>query len=436
MSGASDGTITKRCGCRDDDGRQLGTRCPRLRRKDGGWSATHGTWGYTLNVPGPGGKRRRVQRAGYDTSAEARTARDTARQRADRGVTGSDLLTVGEHLTEWIIGKEGKRSTLKEYRRHVAWWIEQTGHLRLVDLRPSHIRDALDGLGLTPQSRQRYKNTLSSALREAVTGELIVANPARAVTVHGGGRRPAPVVWTGPRIEHWRATGELPGPVRVWPPAITGTFLDATEAADPRLTAPRYAGWWLALILGLRRGELCGLRWQDVDLDGDPANLAVEVTRLTDRGTEYEDTPKTAAGRRTLLLDAATVAVLRSHRRRQAEDRLRAGPAWLNSGKVLTDLDGGAVDPDALGREFAGAIRAAGVPPVRLHDARHCAATMALAGGVDQRVVQAVLGHASGAMTASYTSVLPELTRTAAEAVTALIPRATGTAGHTSVTRP
>lgn len=436
MSGSSDGQLTKRCGCRSDDGRQLGARCPRLRRRDGGWSSTHGTWGYSVTVPGPRGTRKRIQRGGYPTATEARAGRDAARQRAARGVTGSDLLTVDQHLAEWIEQKEAKRSTLKEYERHVAWWREQVGHVRLTDLRPSHVREAIDTLTLSAGSKQRYKNTLSSALSDAIGGELISTNAARAVTVKDGGRRPPPRVWTAPRVEHWRATGELPGPVRVWPPAITGEFLDYAERVDPDQPAPRYAAWYLALVWGLRRGELCGLRWQDVDVDGDPATLAVEVTIMTDRGTEYEDVPKTAAGRRSLQLDPATVDVLRAHRRRQTADRLRAGPGWAGSGRVFTDLDGATVDPDAFGREFAGALKAAGVPPIRLHDTRHCAATLALGGKVEQRVVQEVLGHASAAMTASYTSVLPELTRSAAEAVTAMIPRATGTGGRTSVTQP
>lgn len=439
MSGSSDGTITKRCGCRDDDdGRQLGARCPRLRRRDGGWSATHGTWGYTITVPGPGGKRRRVQRGGYATGAEARTARDAARQRASKGVTGSDLLTVGGHLSEWIKSKEAKRSTLREYRRHVAWWTEQIGHVRLTDLRPSHIREAIDplNLNLSAASRQRYKNTLSSALTDAIRAEQISSNPARVVTVKDGGARPAPVIWTAPRVEHWHATGELPGPVRVWPAEIATAFLTHVGQVDADLPTSRYTAWWLALVYGMRRGELCGLRWRDLDTDGEYPSLSIEVTRLTDRGTEYDDTPKTAAGRRTVPLIGPAVEVLRSHRRRQVADRLRAGPGWTDSGKVLVVEDGAAVDPDKIGREFAGAIRAAGVPPIRLHDARHSAVTLLRTRRVPEHIIQAIVGHSSLAMTTSYGGVEQEVMAEGLDAAAAGLPGApAGPACDTSVTQ-
>jgi integrase len=134
--------------------------------------------------------------------------------------------------------------------------------------------------------------------------------------------------------------------------------------------------------------------------------------------------PKTDSSEDIVALDADTVAVLRAHRTRQRKQHLAAGPAWIDTGLVFTIPTGQAVHPADVTDHFQDLARQAGLPPIRLHDLRHGAATLALAAGVDMKTVQAMLRHSSITITAdTYTSVLPELARGAAEKTAAIVPR-------------
>jgi integrase len=126
-----------------------------------------------------------------------------------------------------------------------------------------------------------------------------------------------------------------------------------------------------------------------------------------------------------IALDRTTVAALRAHRHRQRAEAARYGPSWRASGYVFTGLNGDPMAPDRLSRTFKKLAEQAGLPPIRLHDLRHGAATLALAAGADLRTVQEQLGHSSIVLTAdTYISVLPGVARAAAEKVAALILRA------------
>lgn len=155
-----------------------------------------------------------------------------------------------------------------------------------------------------------------------------------------------------------------------------------------------------------------------------------------DNGGEVEESkPKSDAGDRDVALDAVTIGILRRHRLRQQKARLEAGEAWVESGRVFTRENGAWIEPDWLSDHFDRLVQRSGLPPIRLHDLRHGAATLALAAGVDMKVVQEMLGHSSYTLTSdTYTSVLPEVAREAAEAAARLVPRRKGrrTGGLTS----
>jgi integrase len=187
-----------------------------------------------------------------------------------------------------------------------------------------------------------------------------------------------------------------------------------------------YALFHLIAHRGLRRGEAAGLEWEDIDLDGP----ALTVRRQhTQRGWEViEHGPKSEAGDRTVALDAGTVAALRTHRRAQVAERLAWGSAWVDSGKVFTQENGAPPHPATITDRFHELVAAADLPPVRLHDLRHGAASLMLAAGVDLKVVQETLGHSSITLTSdTYTSVYPAVAAAAADAAAALVPRAVGT---------
>jgi integrase len=174
---------------------------------------------------------------------------------------------------------------------------------------------------------------------------------------------------------------------------------------------------------GLRRGEAVGLRWQDADLDAGVLRITQQIVQLG-WATEVGE-PKSHSGARTVTLDAGTVTVLRRWRATQDEERQTWGPAWQHTGLMFTREDGSQLHPDTVTTVFERLSRSAGLPPIRLHDLRHTAASLALAAGVPLKVVSEQLGHSSLAITAdTYTSVLPAVAQAAAEAVAGIIPRA------------
>jgi integrase len=259
------------------------------------------------------------------------------------------------------------------------------------------------------------------------------------------------MVWTKPRVQRWLATGQAPGPVMVWTPKQTGAFLDFI--VEERL----YALYHLTAFRGLRRGEIAGLPRAEVDLD--EALLTVLATP-SDEDDDYDDPddPKSDAGSRTMSIDPATVKVLGTWFRQQARERLATGSAWVDSGRAFTKPDGSPLRERWISERFDGfikkynairdgyrrgktvgelarkqrtseaavmvAINGEPLPPIRYHDLRHGAATLALAAGVDIKVVSETLGHSKSSFTRdAYTSVIPEVAQAAAEAVVAIVPR-------------
>jgi integrase len=169
----------------------------------------------------------------------------------------------------------------------------------------------------------------------------------------------------------------------------------------------------------MRRGEVAGLRWTDVDLAG--GRIKNRKPRIAVRHKVHVSEPKTAKGRRWLALDPATVAALREHRKRQAEARLAVGPGWTESGWCSPGRTGASCTRSASTDGSSGSRRA-GLPSIRLHDVRHSYATAALAAGVPAKVVSERLGHANIAITMDlYSHVLPSMDDAAARTVATLI---------------
>lgn len=452
----------KRCKCKDDSGRELGQRCPKLRRSDGSWNPRHGTWYYSLELPpGAGRTRKQLRRGGFESSAAAEEARRQALRKLERGADPSSRLTVGGFLPTWL---EKRRDLKPTTRRNYSlilgtYLVPLLGHIELDKLSSATVADMFAVIDtwnaelaagrpvrkyqrhVGAAAMQRIRACLRVALNDALDQGLIAYNPAVRVRM-APEKRQRPVVWTDERktvfwqayrqrlaeakadagakhvdaFDVWHRMPLRPAPVMVWAPKDTGKFLD--YAARHRLSAL----FELVASTGMRRGEICGLPWTDVDLAA--AELTVSTARVQVGWTPVEDEPKSEAGRRTIALDKATVVALREHRKRQLAERLAWADAWTESGKVFTREDGAALHPAAVTALFERLAFAAGLPPVGLHALRHGAATYALAAGVDVSIVSERLGHSTTTLTRDvYTSVLPEVARAAAEATAAMIPR-------------
>ncbi|MFE9203853.1 tyrosine-type recombinase/integrase [Micromonospora sp. NPDC007230] len=416
----SHGAIVKRCGCLNPATRRaLGNGCPRLREQD------HGSWYFHCSTRNLLGQAERVRRGGYASEAAARRARDeflvlSREQQAGRS------WTVDRWLRYWLSTRTRIRpTTTMHYTRDVErFLIPHIGHLVLGDLTARQLNAAFtqiaatrnrSGQPQTPCTLQHVHTTLRAALNAAVREGLLMDNPARRVELPAQ-ERPLAQLWTEARIAEWEATGQRPS-VAVWTPAQLAAFLDYVR--DDSL----FALWWLIALRGLRRGEAAGLRWTEIDLHA--RQLAVVRQRTTAGYDVHEGPPKSATSRRTIALDRHTVRILRRHADRQRQHRavrIGAGKVCLDSGYVFTSPDGLPVHPGYLTQRLRLLVDRAGLPPIRLHDLRHGAATLAHAAGADLKTIQHQLGHATIRITAdTYTTSLPATQHKAAEATARLI---------------
>lgn len=289
--------------------------------------------------------------------------------------------TVGEYLTEtWLPTRRVnlRESTALGYtkviRRRIFPYLGdvQLGQLDAATLEHFYARllssGGKDGRPLAAKTVANTAGLLSVALGDAVRLKLLPHNVANDARLPSRRRRE----------------------MDAWTEEDAGRFL-ASVAGDRWFPL-----WRLALATGMRRGELCGLRWRDVDIAA--RTVTVASTRVVaERVVEGE--PKTSAGHRVVSIDADTVAALSAWRRFQAEERLLAGVAWKDHGLVFVDALGVPPHPETVTRWWREAVARAGVPAIRLHDARHTAATVMLRAGVPVKVVSQRLGHADVAVT-------------------------------------
>jgi len=182
----------------------------------------------------------------------------------------------------------------------------------------------------------------------------------------------------------------------------------------------------VAATTGMRRGEVLGLRWSDLDLDAGrlAVRQALSAPRDPDTGQHLPvfGEPKTRRGKRSVPRPAQTVAALRGHRKAQAAARLQVGPDYQDHGLVFAEPDGFPIHPDRFRERFEYRVARSGLPRVRFHDLRHTYATLALQAGVHAKVVSGILGHANIGITLDiYSHAIPAMEESAAETIAALV---------------
>jgi integrase len=364
------------------------------------------TWHVDVGVDSVTGKRKQQTKGGFKTKRECQAALNDALAALRVGtlVKPSKRTLESFLVGEWLPALRNLRpSTLSNYRTHIRTCVLPVlGSIPLQQLSPAHLNalyQALltqgrlrDGHGMAPKTVQNVHAILHRALKDAMRWGYVARNVADAVDPPKG----------------------LPAERQVWTPEQLRAFL--SHVRDDRL----YAAWLLVTTTGLRRAELAGLRWLDVDLAA--GRVSPRRPRVVVDYIVVESDAKTPKGRRSLALDPATLAALKAHQARQAEEKAIIGSDYRESGLVFTMPDGSPIHPQRISAWFLQHTRAAGLPRIRLHDVRHSYATAALAAGVPPKVISQRLGHATIAITMdTYSHVIPGLDEQAAETVARLI---------------
>lgn len=283
-------------------------------------------------------------------------------------------------VDRYLIPGLGKKKLTKLTAKDVRIWLNQLRTTcqcctRGIDARRDEPRCCATGSccskRLSPLTLTYIHSVLKSALEHAVREEEIPRNVARNVR-----------------------TG-TPRPRRFEPLTTDEARQLLTTAQGHRL----HALFELALHTGLRKGELLGLRWEDLDLDRGTAAVRRTLQRTSTGGLTTLPT-KTRASERRIALPTRCAQSLKLHRERQQREREAAGTTWQHSGHVFTTPQGRAIDPTNLTRTFTTLLRTAGLRRIRFHDLRHSTATLLLEQGVELVVIKELLGHAHIGVTA------------------------------------
>ena len=378
-----------------------------FKRKDGRWVGS-------LNLGWEDGKRKR--RHFYAaTAAEVRDELLKARSDQSHGLpVASERQTVAKFLEDWLEHTLKARAKPRSFEsfttivnKHI---VPALGRTRLDKLTPQQVQALLEKKrkpyetktksgktveknGLSPQSIASIRTVLRSALSQAVKWGMIGRNVAMLID-----------------------------PPRIPRPQAHAIELDGARKLLEVARGNRFeAIFVLALTLGLRRGEILGLRWSDVDFEKSAVRVNQALQRVGGRLQVTE--VKTQRSRRVVAIPESVVRALKTRRAQQAQDRLLAGPEWKDSDLAFTNPTGGPLEPITLHRDFKRLLQTAELSTkTRFHDLRHTAASLLLAEGVHLRMIMELLGHSSISLTANtYAHVMPAAMRDVADRMESIL---------------
>ncbi len=335
----------------------------------------------------PATGRRRQRRASFRTLRQAKTWVAETRVSAERGTyLDRHRVSLSEHLDGWLAGRLNIRpSTRLSYGNVLRPFHEQLGAVEVGALTRAQVESVRDGLldgslrkvgapgrPLSARSVRYALQTLEAALQSAVRDGLVSRNV----------------------VEHVERPCGASAPGAAWNADQARAFL--AVAATDRL----HAGWLLAFH-GLRRGEVLGLRWEDIDLE--QRTISITRARVAVGGDVVVSGTKTARGTRILPLPVDVVDALDALRAQSIQERTALGPAYDPTGYVIVDEAGAPLRPEAFSDAFRKLALHAGCPLVRLHDLRHTSVSLKRSLGWPDHLVAAWHGHDESVMRRTYT---------------------------------
>jgi integrase len=381
------------------------------QRKDGRWTAV-------LHDGYRDGKRHRKSIYG-ETRKEVQDELTRQLRAQQLGVpVESGRLTVGEWFDRWLKTQEPpalKPKAYTAYESHIRMHLKPAfGNRPLVKLQPQEVREFMKRKadeGLSAKSIRHYRATLRAALNVAMRDGCVARNVAALA-------KP-------PRLEKRALQVFSRDEARLFLETVKGHRLEAVFS--------------VALSLGMREGEILGLRWQDVDLVNGTLTICYSLQRVkrpkAEKGKLELVAPKTERSRRQIVLPQVAVSALYAHRACQEEERRSAGARWHDSGMVFTTGIGTMLDQRNMLRSFYALMDTRDpndpepdakkkrrlFPQLRFHDLRHSAATLLLAQGVHPRYIMELLGHSSISLTMNtYGHVLDEMKKETARQMDAV----------------
>ena len=342
---------------------------------------------------------RRISRHFHTRREAQRWLVEALKAKQDGLPAATPKITVAEYIDHWfndVAISNLRPKTIQSYECIIRLHIKPIlGKIRLTQLRPDHIQNLYSEKlrsGLSPRRVEFIHAVLHRALKQAVRWQLIPRNPADLVDPPRPKREP-PTTFSLEQVQQ---------------------FLDA--AKQDRL----YPLYLLAVITGMRKGEILGLRWEDVDLQKGIIQVKQTLQRVNGKLVFIQ--PKSQQSRRQITIPAVVVEELRKHRARQLEEKLLAGERWKESGLVFTTRVGTPIDPRNLSRNFYIILKRAGLPRIRFHDLRHTTATLLLIQGTHPKIVQELLGHSQISLTLDvYSHVIPSMQKEAIDQLSAEI---------------
>lgn len=335
------------------------------------------------------GKRKQKWFSGYDRKKDAEKDLPRILNEINQGTfIEPSNETFKTYLEKWIRNKKTqiKPTTLDNYTRmlqnHI---IPALGHIKLEKLNRLHLKEFYSMLEeekeLAPSSIKKIHAIVRSALSDAVEDGLIMKNVASGIKT--------------PRIG--------PSKIKVWDEKQLMTFLNSIKED------PLYIAFHLPAMTGMRRGEVLGLRWQDIDFD---QKILRVMQTITTEG--FSDAKTQTSDKRTIDLDDVTIMELKKRKKIVAQDKLKAGPAYEDNDLVVCTPLGKPIYPRNYNRKWYNFLEKVDVPKIRVHDLRHTHATLMLLQGIPVKVVSERLGHASIEITLNiYGHLLPSIQKEA-----------------------
>ncbi len=340
------------------------------------------------------GSRNRKWFSGFDTKKAAQKFLNEKLHEIDTGkFVEVTKETMKEYFAAWLEDKKTqvRPSTWKSYRWLINRMVEHIGKIKMADLKPQHLQKMYNQLqkGEKPLSARSVLHAhliIQEALDRAMKWGMIHRNVAEAVDA------PRPK-----KIE-----------MSVWDAEEVRKFLEV--AKEDRY----YIAFLIAITTGMRKGEILGLRWKDIDFEKNTLSVRQTFARA-EKGHDFQE-PKSSSSFRSIALPPDTIEALRLHKVQQAKEKLKAGSLYQDMGMVVATSVGTPVLSRNLDRTWFKLMEKAGVSRIRFHDLRHTHATLMLKNGVHPKIVSERLGHSNIGITLdTYSHVLPGLQEAAAK---------------------